>query len=123
MRDDPTWDFDIPDPVDLGLVEYEPRRENKQNDAHLFHLENPQVYRRLVEMALRVRAKGHRHYSIMTLWGALRYEATISTTGDQYKLNNNWMPYYARRIMAEVPALQGFFRTRKTKGVKDADSE
>ena len=115
--DDPTIDFQIPDPVDLGLVEYEVRENTlraENETAWIFHLNNPQIALELRRLALELHQAGLRKYSIKGLYEVLRYNAAIRTTGKKYKLNNVFTPFYARLLMETEPRLKGFFNTRKT---------
>ncbi|CAB4180862.1 hypothetical protein UFOVP1056_1 [uncultured Caudovirales phage] len=43
----------------------------------------------------------------------LRWETAMSTTGDDFKLNNNYRSRYARLIMATCPDLTDVFDTRE----------
>lgn len=83
-----------------------------------FHQHNPQVYRRLVSMALELRSRGRKHYGIAALYEVLRYEYALKTDSeDDFKLNNNHKAFYARKIMDEVPELRDFFSTRVQRSV------
>tara|TARA_R110000824_G_scaffold385724_1_gene580025 strand:- start:759 stop:1130 length:372 start_codon:yes stop_codon:yes gene_type:complete len=118
--DDPTIYFDIPDPVDLGLTEYEQTQnltalERAQDaTAWVFHRNNPNVSLELRRLALGLVDAGHRHYSIKGLFEVLRFNAALRTTGKPYKLNNNLTPFYARLLMNCEPMLAGFFHTRRS---------
>lgn len=84
-----------------------------QVEFEAFHAKNPDVYRRLVTMARALKAKGHEHYSIDSLYSALRFEFDLQcTTLSAYKLNNNYHSRYARLIMQREADLVGFFRLR-----------
>jgi hypothetical protein len=77
-----------------------------------FHRKNPAVYVKLRDLAIDLRNRGHGNYGIKGLLEVLRWHTAMETTGDPYKINNNYAPYYARMIMHNEPALDGFFRTR-----------
>ena len=78
-----------------------------------FHVNNPEVYRRLVEMAREWRAAGRQHGGIKMFWEVLRFTSGIKTTGKAFKLNNSYPSRYARLIMRREPDLGGFFETRE----------
>lgn len=80
-----------------------------------FHEDNPRVYWELVEMAFRLKRQGVRKYSMRDLFGKLRWDASLQTKGDEYKLNNNHTAYYSRLIEANNAELKGFFSRRSTK--------
>jgi len=79
-----------------------------------FHMDNPQVFNRLVKMARKARAAGHKRYGIAGLYEVLRWKTTVETTDPRFKVNNNWKAYYARLIMRTHPDLHDFFETRKS---------
>lgn len=90
------------------------RRAESKLDAEFrrFHADNPHVYRRLAEMARQARAAGRTRIGIGMLFEALRWEHAISTTGDDFKLNNNHRSRYARLLMDSEPDLAGLFELR-----------
>lgn len=79
-----------------------------------FHEQNPHVYKELVALALRLRAKGHDRIGIGMLFEVLRHERMLHTTDPEgFKLNNNYRSRYARLIMEQEPALAGVFELRE----------
>lgn len=80
-----------------------------------FHEENPHMYDRLVKMTKQLHSKGHRKVGMQMLFEVLRWQSMIRTTGDKYKINNDYASRYARKIMAEHPELVGIFETREIK--------
>lgn len=77
-----------------------------------FHRHNPQVYTALHYLAFNLVASGRKRGSINQLFEVLRYEYSLRTHGDDYKLNNNYRSHYARLLMNNEPALRGWFETR-----------
>ena len=77
-----------------------------------YHEANPQVFELLKKRALELRGKGRKRYGINGLCEVVRWHLTLHTTGDEFKLNNNHRPFYARMLMALAPELKGFFATR-----------
>lgn len=80
-----------------------------------FHAENPEVFEAMITYARALRRAGHERLSIALLAERVRWDRLISTTGDQYKLNNNFKAVYVR-LLDEMPEFKGRFtlRTRKT---------
>jgi len=78
-----------------------------------FHRQNPAVYDELVRLTRQLKARGIRRYSIKGVYEVLRFNVKLRTTGDDYKLNNNYTASYARLIMEQEPDLDGFFDTRE----------
>lgn len=78
-----------------------------------FHGENPHIYRELVTLCRRARARHVEHLGIGMLFEVLRWRHALRTGGDEFKLNNNYRSYYARLIMLRERDLEGIFETRK----------
>jgi len=91
-------------------------RDPIEEKFRVFHKENPDVYDELVRLARRVRGAGRSRYGIATLFEVMRYRRDIKTTGDVFKLNNNFRALYARKLMSENPELRGLFSTRRRRG-------
>jgi hypothetical protein len=83
-----------------------------------FHSENPRVYELFRQFALEAICKRHVHYSADAIMHRVRWETSISTTDNEFKINNNHVAFYARMFMDENPEHDGFFETRhrKTEG-------
>lgn len=77
-----------------------------------FHAANPHVYQTLVRMAWEAKNRGVRKVGIGMMFEVLRWNHALQTGGDDFKLNNNYRSYYARRIMMDDPRLEGIFETR-----------
>ncbi len=82
--------------------------------AQAFDAANPHVYEKVVEIAKQIRMKKTR-YGIMAVFNRLRWISEFETVGDLYKLNNNYTPWYARKVMAEHPDLRGLFQLRRSR--------
>ena len=82
-----------------------------------FHDANPHVWRRLVEIAHGLRARGHRQYGMKALFEVLRYERALTTNDPTsiFKLNNDYAAVYAREIMRVETSLAGFFTIRRSR--------
>lgn len=79
-----------------------------------FHAENPFVYEEIRNLALALHKRGRTRYGLMALINVFRWHRAMDTDGDDFKINNNFSPYYARLIMANEPSLNGFFSLRKS---------
>lgn len=80
-----------------------------------FHLANPKVYNVIEKKAKEFRKlKPDGVIGIALIYNLMRWENAISTTGDVYKLRNDFMPFYARLIMNNNPKdLEGVFVIKK----------
>lgn len=79
----------------------------------VFHQENPHVYLKLKELAIFAKEGGARRIGIALLFERLRWFSLFETTGDKYKLNNNYRSLYARKLMENEPELEDLFETRR----------
>ena len=80
-----------------------------------FDIANPHVYilfKRYAHQAF-LAQNGGGHFGAKAVWERLRWELNIETSSvDEFKLNNNYTAYYARKYMIQFPQASGFFRTR-----------
>lgn len=73
------------------------------------------VVEAVTEAALRLHARGFRHYGIAALFEAARYTYALRVGPDSegFKLNNNWRSRLARDLMHDLPELAGMFELRE----------
>lgn len=93
------------DPEDAG--------ESIEEQFQAFHEANPHIYRLLRALALDYKRSGRSRCGIKMLYEVLRYRSGVYTTGEPYKLNNNFTSLYARLLMDREPELEGFFEIRE----------
>ncbi len=104
------WDSPIEPVIEpLEVADYDGTL-SERFDA--FHRANPAVYASLKQIALDLVRRGIKRSSIAFCFERLRWLYAIQTSGDVFKLNNNYKPYYARLLMESVPELVGFFELR-----------
>lgn len=82
---------------------------------YIFHRDNPKVYELFKKFTQEVIDAGFDHHSARDILQRVRWETSIVTTDETYKINNNHMAYYARMWMQEHPQYPGFFRTRSVR--------
>jgi len=76
----------------------------------IYHRENPQVWRAFELKALSaVRMK--QRFGAKAIFEILRWETAVSGTGE-FKLCNDFTPYYARLFEEVYPAYRDFFRKK-----------
>ena len=78
-----------------------------------FHRNNPMVFHRVVKLTNRLKKRGKKHYNIETILGVIRYDIDVDTVGDQFKINNNYKPFYARMLMDYIED-DSFFALRES---------
>lgn len=80
-----------------------------------FHANNPHVYDVLVRAARLYREQtGHAKCGMSLLYGRARWVLAVETDEGDPGLNNNYMAYYARLVMALEPDLDGMFDLRRS---------
>jgi hypothetical protein len=78
-----------------------------------FHEANPRVYEAFVRLArMWVASTRGRKIGIGALTERVRWELSLATTGDEFKINNNHRSFYARLLMVQEPDLAGIFELR-----------
>ena len=83
----------------------------------VFDKEHPEVYEGFKKFAL-IAMGVRKHYSSDAVLHALRWETMIES-GEEFKINNNWSSFYARKFMEESPSHTGFFRLRTQTSLGD----
>lgn len=76
-----------------------------------FHRNNPKVFDMVLKYAYKQKNKGRTHYSIEIILNVIRYHVDLDTVGDQFKINNNYKPFYSRMAM-QYMLDDTFFATR-----------
>lgn len=90
------------------------REDEMREQCEKFHAEHPEVWELFVRFAKEKALIGFKHYSAMAVFQRVRWETDTGGDGvSTFKLNNNYVPFYARRFMRMYPHLDGFFRTRR----------
>lgn len=83
-----------------------------------FHAKNPRVYNLFKENAEKVFQTGRAKYSSRTIIEVIRWEHDLETSGDVFKINNDYIPIYARLLIHNHPKFKSFFELRTMKPVK-----
>lgn len=78
-----------------------------------WHLQNPEVYELFKKYTFEAINAGHKHYSAYAIVERIRWHTEVETKGDEFKINNNHRPYYARLFMYHHKEHEGFFRLRE----------
>ena len=79
-----------------------------------YDIENPEIWQGFKEAAFALINSGVKHYGSKAIFEHLRYETAIKGN-DQFKINNNYTAYYARKFARDYPQFKDFFTMRKTK--------
>lgn len=87
-----------------------------------FHQQNPRVFQDFKSKAFAMRSKRNK-YSAMAIFQAMRWDYDLQTSGDPFKINNDFIPIYARLLVYHHPEFETFFEFRKviSKGIGSAE--
>lgn len=81
-----------------------------------YHEANPHIWKAFERKTFEALNRGFSHYGAQVLFELLRWETGVGSDGkDGFKLNNNWVAYYARLFEARYPEHKGFFRNRRSR--------
>lgn len=79
----------------------------------MFDADQPGVYALYAELAEKVRAAGFTRYSSDALLHRIRWHHQVERGDRDFKCNDHWTAYLARRLMREHPDFAGFFELRR----------
>ena len=99
----------------LDLIDVDmPGRPTPAEKFEAFHKANPQVFTILSNMCDAMVEKGRRRIGIATLFESMRWSFYLTTNDpdSEFKLNNNYRAYYARKLM-QIPRFEGLFELRE----------
>lgn len=90
------------------------RLEEMREQCNRFHVEHPEVWDLFVRFTFEMINRGYKHYSAKGVFERIRWEKDAGGDGvTQFKLGNNYTPFYSRRFMKMYPEYDGFFRLRQ----------
>ena len=97
------------------------RLDEMRFQVKAFHSKHPEVWDLFVRFTKEILRRGFKHYSVNAIFERIRWEVDTVGRNDQYefKLNNNYRAFYARRFMRMYPQHDGFFRTRRQTSQED----
>lgn len=96
----------------LPLFSLDPTTADKFDD---FHRNNPHVYSLLVGLSREwIATTGIAKLGMKMLFERARWNLAIATKSADFKLNNDFTPFYARLIMDQERDLAGIFSLRRS---------
>lgn len=78
-----------------------------------FHEKNPHVFDEFEKKSFEIINTGRPRYSAMRIIQAIRWDEDKKTTGDVFKINNDFTPIYSRMFTDKWPEFDGFFERRQ----------
>lgn len=79
-----------------------------------YHMKYPQIWRAFKSKGQELWESGCRHFGSAAIIQSIRFDTAVQTGGD-FKINNNYSPFYARMFEIKYPATKGFFEKRGLK--------
>lgn len=83
-----------------------------------FHAAHPEIWVHFCNFTFDRINKGWSHYSSKAVFERIRWEVAVPElyySENEFKLNNNYTAFYARKFIEEYPKHKGFFRFREQK--------
>jgi|TARA_R100001463_G_scaffold1428_4_gene6397 hypothetical protein len=77
-----------------------------------FHQKNPEVYKLFVRFTFQAINRGHHKLSSEMIINRIRWETNVMTTDKEYKINNDYKPFYSRMFMTQYSKYNNFFQKR-----------
>lgn len=84
-----------------------------QQEALDFIERNPHQYELFNRFAWELLNRGYKTLSAYLIFERMRWETAV-TSDEEFKVNNNYRPYFARKWMDDHK-MPGVFRTRRTR--------
>ena len=78
-----------------------------------FDVAHPEVYTHFRHFANQIRTAGHTKYGAKTIIERIRWEMDLQVTDGEFKINNNFISRYARKLINEDTSFEGFFNLRE----------
>ena len=91
------------------------RQDEMREQVKEFHKAHPEVWELFKKFTFEMIGKGFKHYGAQHgIFSRIRWEIDAGGDGSgEFKINNNYSAFYARRFMKTYPEHDGFFRTRE----------
>ena len=94
------------------------RLDEMRRQCQKFHKEHPEVWSLFVGFTFEKIRLGYDHYGVGAVMERVRWETSAGGSKPEFKFNNNFRAFYARRFARTFPEHKGFFRTRVQNSAK-----
>lgn len=89
-------------------------RQHIVKNFWLYHEANPHVYELFKKFSRQLKLAGRKHYGVGAIIERIRWHFAVESSGDEFKINNNYRSCYARLLMIEDQAFNDFFELRSS---------
>jgi hypothetical protein len=90
--------------------------QERKNEWADFHRENPLIWHYFEKFAFEALANKRKKISHWLIVNRVRWEVYIVTTGEEFKISNNYIAFYARFWQETHPLHKELFNTKRMKG-------
>jgi len=90
--------------------------EERRAEWEDYHRENPMVWEYFKKFSFEAIAKGRSRISHWLIINRIRWEVYIVTTGEEFKISNNYIAFYARLWQQTFPKHKDLFYTKPMQG-------
>src|SRR5262245_12156125 len=77
-----------------------------------FHEENPLVWQYFLAAARALKESGRKKFGARAIIERLRWDMPLTTSGEGYKLNDNYTSRYVRKLVEEYPEFEDLVELR-----------
>jgi hypothetical protein len=74
-----------------------------------FNEQNPKIYDLFKRFAMEAKQAGRTRFSHWMIINRIRWYTNVETTGDDFKISNDFIAIYARLLVWQMPEFEGFF--------------
>lgn len=92
------------------------RYQQMYEDCLTFHRTHPEVWDLFARFALELLRSGRKRIGAGAIWERIRWETMVNpdyADRKEFKLNNNFRAFYARRFERMYPGYEGCFEKRR----------
>jgi hypothetical protein len=90
--------------------------EQRKKDWWEWHKANPAVWQYFEKFSLEAIQRGRKKISHWLIINRIRWEVSILTTGEDFKISNDYIAFYARLWIALYPLHKDLFTIKKMIG-------
>ena len=90
--------------------------DERKRDFWAWHKANPEVWHYFERFGLEAVSRGRKHISHWLIINRIRWEVSIVTTGDEFKISNDYIAFYARLWRARHPEHKDLFTIKRMIG-------
>ena len=90
--------------------------ESRKEDFLEWHKANPKVWEYFEKISLEAVNKGRKRISHWLIINRIRWEVNIVTTGEDFKITNDYIAFYARLWKDKHPEHKDLFKIKRMEG-------